>query len=193
MLGFMKKTVKIVFLMWIAAFLAAPTVSQAESTWIPATVRKAQVSSHLDFSIVIQPSLFVRVDTRHGSAGTAGHGSMRIVSAAISVQGNSGSVTLNSAPANSADEFLEDGMASVRSLRKAADTQQGDQTSHEPARAEEPIPAMATTLAAIGKLVRTQRQLKHLYTDITADSGASRAMLRSARTAGAVVYTVTQL
>lgn len=193
MLGFMKTTVKIVFLMWVLATLALPEASRADSTWPPAMAKTAQLSSHVDFSIVIQPSLFVRVDTWHGNEDTANHGGMRIVSAAISVQGNCGSVTLNSAPAGSARRIFEDGAASSGSLVKSTDTQQGVPTDSDLDRTKGLSPAMATTLEASGKMVRAQRQLKHLYADFSADPGASRVLLRSPRTAGAVVYTVTQL
>ncbi len=178
MLSFMKKTVKLVFINALAVLLIAPLEVRADSIFLPSATQKAKVSSHLDFSIVIQPSLLVKVDTGRRSVNPVnnhvnGHAEeLQIVSAAIIVQGNSGSIMLNSADSGNASSPV-DGFPGTASPHLPADQRE-----------------LAIMLPAKKQLVHAERRFDYM----PAKAGSSaRGAAQISNGKGRMVYTVSQL
>ncbi len=162
MLGFMKKNVIFVFIKSILLACLALTTAHAESTFAAGTSKKTQVSSHLDFTIVIQPALHVRVNL--GAKKTVNN-DLTISSATVSVQGNSGSVTVQSA-------LDATSSGTVRSAELSSQYAASDMT-----------------LAARGKLVNAQRVIQPLTKAGDAFAASERAISGAPR----FVYTIAQL
>jgi hypothetical protein len=192
MLSFMKKSVRIVFINALAILSVIPANALAESAFSPAAVQKTQVSSHLDFSIVIQPSLSVRVHMQSKQPNNGGQGDfshdndLQIVSAAITVQGNSGSISLNSAesPAELTAESVAVKPGEPLGERfKSAD-------SSQPRSSPSSGIASAMLLPAVRKLVYAERHFDCLR---GRTCHPSRSATLTPGASGRLVYTVSQL
>lgn len=118
MLSFMKILIKLAFLGLITGTLSLPT--QAESAFADVAIKGTRMTAKLDFSIVVLPSLLLRVRTA-AQADTAD------TAATVRVEANSGSVSLLSTgpgPAGTQDQATT--LAANRKLVRAESSWNSD-------------------------------------------------------------------
>ena len=115
----MKKLVKLVLIRTLTTTLSVPMLAQAESALVNPATTGSNAAAHLNFSIVINPALFLRVSTSAGNAASDGTidalpftvpsanvgdgtvirsvgGDLTGGAATVRVYGNGGSISLNS-------------------------------------------------------------------------------------------------
>jgi hypothetical protein len=193
MLGFMKKTVIFAFFNALVMVFSVSSAAHADSAFNPNAQTGSQTSGHLNFSIMIQPSLFLRIGSK--TAKSIGPGTARALIAAsasamdqrsppaneaineatdanrLSVYGNSGSIQLSS-------EMSETGRVDGPRLQTART--QAHANNH-------PI---AMTLAASRKIVSVERGF---HPGEVHAASAGRDVSGRPSAAARVVYTVAQL
>jgi hypothetical protein len=192
MLGFMQKNVILVFTQVLLMALGTPLAAHAEAAFQATSATGAKVSGHLDFSIMIQPSLFLRIGVKaaqavsqsateaptrpvpttetHGTRRENDEGTQGSSAPRITIYGNNGSIHLSSA-----------------TTRPASDG------SHPLTGKDENRYQTAITLAARRKIVNVERNWQHEHFGALsllskADGGKS-----AYRGADRIVYTAAQL
>jgi hypothetical protein len=192
MLGFMTKTVLFVFIQVLLMALGSPLPARAEAAFQATAATGSKASDHLDFSIMIQPSLFLRMGVKavqavsqnaaeaptlstpmtalYGTEPANEEAAPRISAARITIYGNNGSVNVSSA-----------------TTRLAPDK------TNPLAETGERLHQTAITLAARRKIVNVEQNWQH-------DDAGALSMLSKAdggtlasRAANRVVYTAAQL
>jgi hypothetical protein len=193
MLGFMTKTVLFVFIQVLLMALGSPSPVRAEAAFQATAATGSKASDHLDFSIMIQPSLFLRMGVKaaravvsqnaaeaqtlptpttalYGTEPANEEAAPRISAARITIYGNNGSVNVSSATTRLAPD----------KTNPLADT-------------GERLHQTAITLPARRKIVNVEQNWQH-------DDAGALSMLSKAdggklasRAANRVVYTAAQL